>query len=386
MKPVLKLIIQKFQWVILIFTYFVTSKSKNKKIIIGVTEIANVLFNMKYLFKEECIVVCRNRNQFYKKNSYDIDISQRKYTKHFFAPFMLGKLAKNAHFFIYLWHEGFLYNRESDFRFLKKHNIPIICVFLGNDIRSRKLFYEYCNSLDFNTWVDYVDNRYMSEDKLKAIARQADKYASIVFSHKFDQFSYLESDQYFFPPPINELLFSFNIEKFYKRPLRVVHAPSYPALKGTPIVRSVIKQLKNEGYDFQYIELTHVSNEVVIQELNRSHIVLNQFYTLITGIFGLEAMATGNAVLMSAKPDNYPYRFNDAWLETEDWQLYGNLKYLLNNPDKILEYARSGYDYTLKNFSRKAVLNHLAAIFGENKIPFPVDNVSNGYVIKSNDC
>jgi hypothetical protein len=374
LKLIFRLILSFFQTVILILSYSIARHEKNKKIIIGVTEIANILFNMKQLFFEDCVVVCKNRNFFYKNNSYDIDISNKKYAKHFIAPFILGKLAKNSRFFIYLWHDGFLYDRELDFRFLKSHNIPIICCFLGDDLRSRKRFLNYCNSINFNTYVEYENpSLYLSniyDNKKKTLARQTDKYASIVFSHKFDQYSYLESDQYFFPPVINETVFSFNFEKFSNRSLRIVHAPSSPVFKGTPIVRSVIKQLKHEGYDFQYIELIHVSNEIVIRELNQSHIVLNQFYSLITGVFGLEAMATGNAVLMSAKSEHYPYQFNNAWLETEDWQLYGNLKCLLDNPEKIIEYAKNGYDYITKNFSRDAVLNSIRNVFLKNGIVF----------------
>jgi hypothetical protein len=328
---------------------------------------------MKQLFRENCVVICKNGNLSYKNNNYDIDVSNKKYAKHFIAPFILGKLAKNASFFIYLWYDGFLCNREFEFRFLKKHHIPIVCSFLGSEIRSRRLFLDYCDGINFHTWVDYVDTaRFMPETAVKAIAEQADNYASIVFSHKFDQYSYLKSDQYFFPPVINEAIFSFDIEKFNNRPLRIVHAPSYPVLKGTPLVRSVIKQLEHEGYNFQYIELIQVSNEKVIQELNNSQIVLNQFYGLIPGIFGLEAMATGNAVLMSAKPENFPYQFNNAWLETEDWQLYGNLKYLLDNQDRIIEYAGNGYDYIKKNFSRTAILDHLRNIFLQKGISFDV--------------
>jgi hypothetical protein len=370
-KLFLRLAFQAVQAVILIFSYLISGSSKNKKIIIGVTEIANVLFNMKQLFREECIVVCKNGNPFYENNNYDIDIRNKKHSKYFIVPFVLGKLAKNAAFFIYVWHDGFLYNRDIEFKFLKRHHIPIVCFFLGSDIRSRRLLLDYCNSIDFHTWVDYVDvAKYPSEAMVKAVAEQADEYATIIFSHKFDQYSYLKSDQHFFPPVVDEAQFSFNIEKFSQRPLRIVHAPSSPIIKGTPIVRSVIKQLEQEGYDFQYIELMQVPHEKVIQELNNSHIVLNQFYALITGIFGLEAMATGNAVLMSAKSENFPYQFNNAWLETEDWQLYGNLKYLLDNPEKIIEYANNGYNYMTKNFSRAAILNHLGNIFVQKGILF----------------
>jgi glutaredoxin len=360
-----------------LIVYKITPRKK-KKIIIGVSEIANILNNLKLLFNNDCIVVCKNRNHFYKKNDYDIDISGKSLLiRILYASILLGKLAKNANFFIYLWNDGFLLNREFDFKFLKKHNIPIVCSFLGDDIRSRKLFLEYCKRINFNAYVEYdrpeifLSDKYDNEKRI--LAEQADKFATIIFSHQKDQMSYIKSKQYFFPPIIDENLFSqnrFNEEKFNQLPVKIVHAPSSPVLKGTPIVRSVIKTLKNEGYDFQYIELINTSHEEVIKALNQSHIVLNQFYAYIPGIFGLEAMATCNAVLMSAKSDQFPYFFNNAWLETEDWQLYYNLKFLLEHHEKIIEYAKNGFEYITKNYTIKAIREYLTNIFNENGIVF----------------
>ena len=370
LKTVIKFFAMETQKTISLF-FYVFAPKKEKKIIIGVTEIANILFNLKDLFNEECIVICKNGNRFYMHNNYDIDYSKNKnIIKFILSAYYLGVLAKNARYFIYLWNDGFLLNREMDFRFLKKHNIPIICSFLGDDIRSRKLYLDYCKSINFNTYVEY-DNpgsfiSDLNDTEKKRLADQADRYATIIFSHKLDMLSYLKSKQYFFPPIINESLFSFNKEKFDKIPIRIVHAPSLPVLKGTPIVRSVIKMLKKEGFDFLYIELINMPHENVIKELSESHIVLNQFYSLIPGIFGLEAMAACNAVLMSAKSDQFPYLFNNAWLETEDWQLYYNLKFLLENPEKIFEYAKNGFEYMSNNFTVKAIKEHLIKIFEEN--------------------
>jgi hypothetical protein len=370
MKSIIKRILICLQ-LLLATIFFKLTQNKKKKIIIGVSEIANVLFNLKKLFNQDCIVICKERNRFFMQNNYDIDYSKSiKVIKLILSAYYLGILAKNSKYFIYLWDDGFLLNREMDFQFLKKYNIPIICYFLGSDIRSRKLFLEYCNSINFNTGVEYDRPELFLSDffdaERKRLANQADKYATIIFSHKYDQISYLKSKQYFFPPIIDEKLFFFNRDKFDKKPIRIVHAPSSPVAKGTPVVRSVIKMLKNEGYDFIYIELINVSHENVICELKQSHIVLNQFYSLIPGIFGLEAMATCNAVLMSAKSDQFPYFFNNAWLETEDWQLYYNLKFLLENPEKIFEYAKNGFEYMSNNFTIKAIREHLAKIFEEN--------------------
>jgi hypothetical protein len=372
-KNILKIIIYHLQLILYFVSYTVTRKA-DRKIVIGLTEIANILYNMKNIFHEDCITVCKNGNKYYSKSIYDIDLSKKnKIIETFFMPIIFGRLAKNASLFIYLWClDSFLINREYDFKVLKKNNIPIACCFLGDDIRSRKLFLGYCKNINFNTFVEYDKPEiYLSDeyDNLKRIvAEQADEYASIIFSFPIDQMSYLKSIQYYFPVIINEKLFSFDKEKFNNFVPRIVHAPSLPVLKGTPLVRSVIKMLKSEGYKFDYIELINISNDDVIKELKQSHIVLNQFYTLLPGIFGHEAMSTGNAVLMSAKSNCYPYEFNNAWLETEDWQLYFNLKFLLENPAKIFEYAKNGFEYMTKYFTIKEIKKYLLDVFEKNGI------------------
>ena len=372
LKSIIKIFLKYFQIFLSIIAYKLTSHKK-KYIVIGVHEVANILFNLKLIFNDDCIVVCDNKNRFYKNNYYDFDISGKFFSrKYLFSALLFGSLAKNASFFIYLWNNGFLLERESEFKFLRSHNISIICSFLGSDIRSNRLLLNYCKSINFNTYIDY----YMPENILsdeqdnicRKLAKQADTYANIIFSSPIDQMSYLKSKQHFFPVIIDESIFSLNYDKFNIVPIKIIHAPSLPILKGTPLVRTVIKMLKNEGYKFHYIELINISHEDVIKELQQSHIVLNQFYHFVPGVLGHEAMATGNAVLMSAKSSCQPFIFNNAWFETEDWQLYYHLKFLLDNPKKIIEYAKNGYEYMVNNFSKENIKKYLFNIFKENNV------------------
>ena len=89
---------------------------------------------------------------------------------------------------------------------------------------------------------------------------------------------------------------------------------------------------------------------------------------LNTGLFGIEAMAKGNAVLMSAEYADMPAGAENAWLQTRYWQVYDNLKYLLDNPSKIQEYDQNGYEYVKNNFSEEKVRDFYIKIFKENNI------------------
>ena len=66
-----------------------------------------------------------------------------------------------------------------------------------------------------------------------------------------DQISYLKSEQYFFPPIFDSRKICNCLNKFDNiEKIRVLHAPTNPNVKGTPIVRAAVMNLKSKGYDF----------------------------------------------------------------------------------------------------------------------------------------
>ena len=116
--------------------------------------------------------------------------------------------------------------------------------------------------------------------------------------------------------------------------ITVIHAPTNQIIKATPLVNAAIKRLKIDGYKFKYEELRNLKNIEILNKLEKSHIVLVQFYCLMPGILGIEALSKGNAVLMSASTKlnpELPNNVKDAWLITHYYEIYNNLKYLLDN-------------------------------------------------------
>lgn len=73
-------------------------------------------------------------------------------------------------------------------------------------------------------------------------------------------------------------------------PLRVLHAPSNPFVKGTARIREVIAGLVAEGLPIELVELIGVPNSVVRDELARCHFVVDQLYSDIP-VTGLVAEA-----------------------------------------------------------------------------------------------
>lgn len=147
----------------------------------------------------------------------------------------------------------------------------------------------------------------------------------------------------------------------------VTHAPSSPVIKGTALVRDAVERLHSEGYAFEYVELIGMPHDAVLTQLRRSHIVANQFYAFVPSVFGIEALASRTAVLMSAdasiEPDIAPGS-EGAWLVTGPSDVYTNLKRLLDEPTTVLSLASKGHEWASATASASASGQVLQRLLG----------------------
>lgn len=64
-----------------------------------------------------------------------------------------------------------------------------------------------------------------------------------------------------------------------KRKFRILHAPSHSSSKGTEVFRRILDELRQEGLDFEYIEISGVSNQRVLQEISCSDLIIDELYS-----------------------------------------------------------------------------------------------------------
>ena len=355
------------------FIFRYTKKSKHT-FVVGVDEVANCTLLFKKAFEDEAISVNFEQNKFYQKNIYDysLDIKNKYFlylARIFYGPYLLAKLANESEVFVYFWWTGFCLDRELDYKFLKYKNKKIVCIFVGSDIRSGRLTKERFDKMNQDHFVNYIDIiNDKNEMRVKKVASLAEKYSDIIISPKKTQISYLNDSIDFFMYMIDNRILNNRSEFNSINKIKILHAPSNPLIKGTPLVRAAIKKLETEGYDFEYIELMNKPNKEVLLMLEKSDIVLNQFYATMPGVFGIEAMAKYNAVLMSVDYENLPHGSEGAWMRTKYWELYDNLKYLLDNPLKIKEYADAGYEFVKNNYTEEKVREFYINTFYEHNI------------------
>lgn len=280
-----------------------------------------------------------------------------------------GKLAAIARGFIYIGGNGFLATlqdaRGFEFAFLKRRGVKVICVFTGSDIRSLKVIEQVEKRVGLPNGASYLKELspiFGSEaydNERRSLARTADESADLIFTAAVDQAGYLtratEPFMYFFP----EAELTNNLDKFDDvERLVVVHAASSPIPKGTQLVRAAVAGLKAEGYDFEYVELLGVPHEEIKRQLARAHIVLNQFYSYILGVFGVEALAAGTVVLASADENietDLPRGSNEAWVVTYHYQVAKHLRAALETHPEELRYQASKGQTWVREFATDKV-------------------------------
>ena len=324
---------------------------------IGPVEVASIVANFARAVPDSYSVTL-TPHRFYDF-SYDFQIGAGRgdwLSRRFVAPWKFGRLAATARGFVYVGAEGFLLSgmddREWEFGFLRRHGVRIVCLFAGSDIRSPALMRRFQEETGLETIATYLDQvsplfaTAAYDEQRQRTAAVADRYADVIFNAAVDQLSYLqratEPFPYFFP---DEDLLLDDAKHAAPGPRIVVHAPSSPIIKGTQVVRAAVQRLQAQGYDFEYRELIEAPHAEVLASLREAHIVLNEFYAFVPGVFGVEAMANGCALLTRADESietDLPVGSNSAWVVTTAADIYANLRQLLDHPDQITQQATAG--------------------------------------------
>ncbi|RPG49571.1 MAG: hypothetical protein CBC64_005335 [Gammaproteobacteria bacterium TMED104] len=354
------------------FAYLFKGIFKYKKVIIG-RETANLLNLYAKLF--DCYSINLDVNRFYDSR-YQNDLSHLpKALKLLVLPIIFPFVLRNSSIIYYFSSASFFISndgRNFEFKIAKKHNLQVICFLMGSEIRSLKLAQNLSKKINSDHWSNYLDSRVstqliaQSDFRSRIYSEAINNHADVVFGAERDNISYIKKRIHFIPMPVSRDNYNINREKWNDlSQVKILHSPSSPLIKGTQIVMAAVKKLELEGYKFTFKFLSGVSQDKVIHELDDCHFALNEFYAYCPGLFGIEALEANCLLLTSAKKEFEPSLFDgcdDAWVSTQYYEIYDNLKYYLDNLDLAKARANQGTLWAKRHCSHLASTNYVDRI------------------------
>ncbi|MCH8684172.1 glycosyltransferase [Pedomonas mirosovicensis] len=144
------------------------------------------------------------------------------------------------------------------------------------------------------------------------------------------------------------------------RPIRILHGPSVPRIKGTAVIQAVIEKLRSRGYTIEFICVHGASNAEMIAEIRRCDFVLDQIYsdlplsTIATeaAYYGKPTIVAGYAAPELAKFPNWPA---PPSLFVHPDQLEEAVEHLITNVEARAELGRRARDFVRSEWAPRVV-------------------------------
>jgi glycosyltransferase involved in cell wall biosynthesis len=151
--------------------------------------------------------------------------------------------------------------------------------------------------------------------------------------------------------------------------LRVAHAPSDPATKGTADVRRAVDMLSARGMNVALDVVADVSRQEVRRRVAAAHVFVDQLYAGWYGGAAVEAMATGRPVLAYIRDEDLdllpaPYREALPIVRTSPEQLADDLARLAQEPSgRLAAHAEASRRFAEEFHDPRKIARETAAAY-----------------------
>lgn len=160
----------------------------------------------------------------------------------------------------------------------------------------------------------------------------------------------------------------------------ITHAPSNPQKKGTEHVKRIVAEIM-EIRDVEFRLIVDMTRDEVLEALRGADIAIDQIISGNYGIFSVEAMASGAAVvsdiadcLMQSYPEGMPV------VSANPDNLKEVLLELIDNPEKRIEIAKRGREYAYRVHSIEETIPEVLRVYrkaalakGKHKVVEKID-------------
>lgn len=158
------------------------------------------------------------------------------------------------------------------------------------------------------------------------------------------------------------------------RPIRILHSPSHPAVKGTSKIANSIRNLQSKGYNIEFILIQGISNREVLEEIKQCDFVVDQVYsdTPMAG-FATEAAWFGKPAVVGGYGIEYLKSFvpEGMWppsLICHPDEIEQSIEYLITHPEARSQLGKEAQRFVQEKWSAVEVAKRYLRII-EGDIP-----------------
>lgn len=288
---------------------------------------------------------------------YKADVIFYNYGSGMFRPFMginSKKYSgiKSIFFYVYSFYSRLMANFEVEL--CQFFNKPIFIQYQGDDARQG----DFCKANFKITFASRVDDNYYYPSSDRAKRKSIEFYAkktSKIYALNPDLLHVLPESAEFLPYSnisLNEWVTNFN--QLEDRPLRIGHAPSHRAVKGTELILDTLDDLKLAGFKFELVLIEGLSNVDAKEIYKTIDVLIDQLFAGWYGGLAVELMALGKPVIAYIREEDMHFlpeqmRADLPIIQAEPNTLREVLKTILRMPrTELLEIAKRSRTYVEK--------------------------------------
>jgi hypothetical protein len=279
----------------------------------------------------------------------------------------------DAYIFLYA-HSFFTVNpylnriKELEYKILKLCNKQIIAMFCGSDSRP-----PYCDCFSSESLEDLKK----ATRRISSNVRMIEKYAEVIdgpASAAFHTKPYISYNC--IGNPVEEVEFQGKIKISNENKcnaVKILHAPSSANAKGTDIIRKTIEGIMSAGYKVEYKEISGVQHKVVLEEIGKADILINQMYSDVPmSMLDVEAGLNGVAVITCGYYAEYYKEDMPAPIPPTCFcipeKLEENLIYYILHEEERNALGKAEQNFIKENWMSKQIADRLLQIM-EKRIP-----------------
>ncbi|MBS1635481.1 MAG: hypothetical protein JST26_06120 [Bacteroidetes bacterium] len=166
---------------------------------------------------------------------------------------------------------------------------------------------------------------------------------------------------FFFPPlPLPDLTHPKS------KTFKIVHVTNHPGIEGTKYIIQAIDNLRRQGYDIDFVHLSKVSNDSVLEEYKTAHLSVGKMKMGYYANAQIESLYCGVPAITYVRKEFITPDIENSGLILADLDtLESTIRYFIDHPDKLEGKRRVTQSSVMNLHNNQAIAMRYKAVYEE---------------------